>query len=457
MAKPAPEPHVSSPSGRSPWIRRWLDIQPGEGAQVAFAIGFFFSTLCGYFMVRSVREAMGVEGGMSSLYQLFYATLIVMFIAHLALGGVMTRLRRSGFVPFLFRFLALNLLAFAAIRHFSPDRIGPAIGKTFYVWLSVANMFLTTLFWGLLADGFSLHQAKRLFPIIGVGGTLGAVCGSWIAKSAGLSAIGLMIGAAILWEVAVQAARHLERSFRESSGSEGSSPAGGVTSDKTDRDNVSPRIGGDAWDGVKTVARSPYLIGICTYIGCMAIGNTLLYFTQARIVAEANPGDTQPLFARIDLWTNLATLFVQLFITGRLTRVLGVAPMLLALPAVTMLGLAALAWFPEPLAFLYPVYPLYGALLLVQAIHRGTRYAVARPARELLFTVVRRRDKYRAKSFADTVCYRGGDALGTVADKAAGTLSVTVSTMPLFALPLVLLWGTVSVLLAIGQRRRLAE
>ncbi|MEL6796952.1 MAG: Npt1/Npt2 family nucleotide transporter [Planctomycetota bacterium] len=438
---------------------RLLRAREGELLPLMLAAAFFFCVLFGYFLIRPVREAMGVERGMSELQSLFYVTAGVSLLVAMGFGTLVHRFDRRRFIATGFRLVMLCLVVFAGVRLGFGEELKAATGRVFYVWLSVVNLFLTSVFWAFMADVWSLDQAKRLFPAIGVGGTLGAIAGStvpWtlserIASLAEqstrltgdqLSAAALMICAAVMLEAAVRFMRVLDRrvpvkQHDTRQASEGSSFDGvGLV------------------DGVLLVARSPYLIGIGLYIGLIAVSSTLVYFTQAELVTDAEDElvGRIALFGKLDLLAQACTLAVQLFITARVIRWIGVGGTLAVLPAITVGGFAFL-WLVSSRGDAEP-WRVFAVFAVFQAVHRAGRYAVARPARETLFSVLSRDEKYKAKTVVDTFVYRGGDVAGTgLYSVLAGASALTVGSIAFAAAPLAAMWAMVGLGLAVGQSR----
>jgi len=269
----------------------------------------------------------------------------------------------------------------------------------FYVWFSVFNLFATMLFWALMADRFSLEQSKRFFALIAVGGTLGAIFGpalaSLLARPLGTPAL-LLVSAGFLilaLAAAVGVARSQPMDGGETRGD--GAPHG--------REGVEERaiIGGSAWQGLKAVFHSPYLLGIEGYVIVMTIMATLLYFTRLQMVATiGEDADLRTtLFARIDLYTQLATLLLQALVAGRLMKRFGVHLTLMLLPLTVVLGFIGLA-----------IVGTLAALIVFEAAFRAVQRAMTRPARETLYTVVSREDKYKSKAFIDTFGYRGANS-----------------------------------------------
>ncbi|MEQ8770246.1 MAG: Npt1/Npt2 family nucleotide transporter [Phycisphaerales bacterium] len=424
-------------------------VRPGEWAALLLSGGFFFLLLFGYFLLRPVREAMGVERSMGDLRWLFGVTCVASLGAAVLFGGLVSRLDRARFIAWAFRGVVACVVAFAAVRVGFGDLFDGGVklwsGYVFYVWLSVVNVFMTSVFWAFMADVWRLEQGKRLYAAIGVGGTIGALLGSTFAWQ-WVEVIGApvqMLIAAVLFEGAVWVMRALDR--RSSGG------AGGLVR------HEKHAMGGSWVEGVRAVARSPYLLGVGAYIVLMAVSSTLIYFTQAELVSDAEDELTSriALFGQLDMWTQAATLFVQLFITGQLMKRAGVGVTLGVLPVVTVLGFAALALVGSREGV--EAWQVFAVFAAFNAIHRATRYAVARPARETLFSVVSEREKYKAKPVVDVFLYRGGDVAGVGVSAGLGALALGLGGMAMAAAPLGVVWVIVSFFLARGQSWRASQ
>lgn len=413
-----------------------LPVGAGEWRSVGLSFAYFFLVLFGYFLLRPVREAMGVERSMDDLRWLFTVTCIASLVVAVAFGGLVARLDRARFIWVGHVLVAACLSVFVAARWAVEDTQRVYVGYAFYVWLSVVNLFLVSVFWAFMADIWRLEQGKRVFPVIAVGGTLGALTGSsfvwWLAERIGVDwQMGLAAGCFLLTTPLVWG---LDRGDRAERG---------------DR-RAAERVGGDWWAGLALLARSPYLLGTGLYVVLMTVSSTLLYFTRAEFVADASEELRQrvSMFAQMDAWTQGATLFVQLFVTGRLMRRLGVGATLAVLPLVTVAGFGLLAWLERRPGV--EGWQLFGAVAGFSAVHSATRFAVARPSRETLFSVVSAEEKYKAKPVIDLFLYRGGDVAGAwMTGLAAGLWG-----MLMLALPLAAVWGGLCVALGAAQRRR---
>ncbi len=393
---------------------------------------YFFCVLGGYYLLRPLREDMGLAGGVRNLPWLYSANLAVMLALAPVFGWITTRLARRVFVPWIYRFFLLTFVGFYLAWRWLPAGADVTLGRAFYIWVSVFNMWAVSLFWSVMADRWGLDRSKRVFGFIAVGGTVGAALGSWITSSAiaGGADRGLLIlAAAAVLEVVARLGRRLVGQA-EAAAPQASAASGGV------------------WSGITAVARSRYLLGIAAYIFLFTVTSTFLYFTKAKIVAAAaaDSASRTVLFGHIDLWTNLATLALQLGLARWLMARVGVGWTLLVLPVVTVLGFGALA--------AAPVMPV---LVLFEMVRRAGNYALTRPARETLFTVVPVDQKYKAKSFIDTFVYRGGDVVGALAEKALAGLALGIAGVAGAVVPIAAAWGAVGLALGAAQRRRAAN
>ena len=443
-------------------IARILNIKKEELPLALLSVVFFFCVLCGYYFLRPVRDAMGVSRGMDELRWLFLGTSGVSLVLVLAFGGVVARMDRRRFIPVAYVFVILCLFVFSGmliadgaaggglIGSDSETAVARVVGYVFFVWLSAINLFVTSVFWAFMVDIFDLNQGKRLFAFLGIGGTLGALAGgsatnaiSGMTESVYLPA-GLMLTGAALFGAAIVVMLVLDRLALASEHSrltvEGA--AASVTEDQ-----ALPReeIGGTFWEGAKAVATSPYLLGIGAYIVLMAISNTLIYFTQANVILENTDTFSQRVsgFAQFDMLAQIATLLTQIFVTTRVIKRIGVGWTLAILPLVTMAGFAILS-----------IWTLYGVMMIFQAVHRATRYAVSRPARETLFSVVPPSEKYKAKPVVDVFLYRGGDVAGVGVDGLFAAMGMTLAWVAAATVPMAGMWAMLCVALGRAQQRR---
>jgi len=416
-------------------LARAVDLREGEGPALGLASAYFFLLLASYYVIRPLRDEFGVRGSESALSWLFVGTLLGTAALNPLFSELVTRLTRKVFVPVVYRVLLGTLVLFWALLSFAPEGWRLPVAQAFFIWASVFNLFAVSVFWGFLADLFRPEQGKRLFGFIAVGGTLGAVAGAALTASlAGpLGPTNLILLAAVLLEGAVFCVRGLVRHFHVDDSTRAAAPG-------AEPEGVPP--GSGALSGLATVSRSTYLLAISLFLLFFTVSSTFLYFEQARIVKATftDSAARTAWFARIDLWVNLLSAFTQLFLAGRVVRLLGVGGTLVALPVLTLAGFAALA-----------VSPTAGILALVMVTRRAGNFALFRPAREVLFTVLPREEKYAAKSFVDTFVYRFGDVVGAFADKGLRALGAVGATLAGLFLPVAILWALLSAWL--GRRQ----
>jgi AAA family ATP:ADP antiporter len=391
-------------------LARLVDARENESVPMLLAAAQFFCLLFGYFMVRPLRETMGLRGGVDEVRVLFQVTIGVMIVGNLAYGLVASRVGRRALVPGVYGAVVLSMGGFLAWMLAAGEGESVWLWRVFYVWLSVINVFTVSVFWQLLADVFTLEQGKRLFGFIGVGGTTGAIAGSTYAWELAdrIGTFGLMVSASALFIAAGVIALVLCRAV----GPGPSEPA---------RAGVEGRaVGGRAWSGLTRLFADRYLGGVGLLVLLFTIGSTLLYFEKLRIVGLAVEGDADRtrLFAGIELAGQVLTVVLQVLLTGRLMRWLGVGALLAVVPLVTVFGFGALGFFP-----------VLTVLTVFEATRRAGNFALTKPARETLFTVVPREDKYKAKAGIDTFVYRGGDSIGTGIDGLLARLGAPVAAV----------------------------
>ncbi|GJG97792.1 NTP/NDP exchange transporter [Cupriavidus pauculus] len=417
--------HTPEPNPDPPRTGRLLGVRAGEMPAVAAAFLFFFCLFASYFMLRPVRETMGIAGGVKNLQWLFTATFVVMLAAIPFYGACCKWLPRRRFVPWVYGFFIANLLAFAFATRAVPDNVW--LARVFYVWLSVFNLFVVSVAWSLMADVFRPEQARRLFALIAAGasagGLAGPVLGGWLVGGIGLT--GLMLLSAALLAATLPGVGFLFR-WRRRMGAglvDGPSPAG--------QDPAQP-VGGGLWAGLVLVMRSRYLLGISLFVILLATASTFLYFEQARLVSEAFPTRAQQtqVFSALDATVQGLTILVQIFFSGRVARRYGVAALLTAVPLAVTVGFLVLA-----------MWPTFGVLAAAMIVRRVGEYALLRPGREMLFTVVDPETKYKAKNVIDTAIYRAGDAVSAWVKTAIDALSGHPATVALAGAALAIAWA----------------
>jgi ATP:ADP antiporter, AAA family len=414
------------------WLWRWVPGTPAERGAAVWSFAYFFMLLAGYYVLRPLRDQMGIAGGVKVLPWMFTATFVTLLAAQPLYGQLVAKVPRRRFIPIVYHFFVANLVLFWLLLVFKVEPV--AVARVFFVWVSVFNLFAVTVFWSFMADMFTSEQGKRLFGFIGAGGTAGALLGPsiTIALSVPLGPANLLLVAAVLLEVAVYCVYRLERIAVPAQ-----QEAGGEQ-----------RIGGSALAGFAEVLRSPYLLGVAGWVSLLSFGATILYFAQANLVSSGvqGAGAQTRVFASVDLAVNVLTLATQIVITGPFLKRFGTAFAASALPAVYVVGFAVLA-----------LVPALTVVLVFQVVQRWANFAIANPARQLFYTVVNRDEKYKAKNLIDVVVYRGSDALyGWVFD-GMQALGLKLAAIAVCALPVSMAWIALSAALGRTQERRAAS
>jgi ATP:ADP antiporter, AAA family len=390
-------------------VLRVLRAEPRELPAIGLAFAYFFLVLCSYYMLRPLRDTFGVALGKQEVQRLFTLTFFVMLLLVPLFGWLCTRLSRSAVLPIVYGFFALNLAWFSV-------QLEP---RVFYVWVSVFNLFVVSVFWSFMADLFSTEQSSRLYGAIAAGGSCGALTGPLLVRAfvSEIGDTGLLLAAAGLLFLAVPCILALGRWARANPRS-GDPPA-------------EQPMGGSILAGARAALGSRFLLAICVYLFCYTVLSTALYLQQLEIVPRVIPdrtGQTR-LFAGIDFTVNALTLLLQLLAFARLTRWLGPAWMLALMP---LLSLAGFAWLGAA--------PTLTALVVFGVTRRVGEFAISKPVREALFTAVPREDRYKAKNFIDTVVYRGGDVFSIWAFGALTAAAAAAATGVALAWTAVAFW-----------------
>ncbi len=420
-------------------LRRWVEwalpATPPERAAALWSFAYFFALLAGYYVLRPLRDQMGIAGGVKNLPWLFTATFVTLVVAQPFYGALVAKLPRARFIPVVYHFFVANLVLFWLLLTL---RVGAVIvARVFFVWVSVFSLFAVAVFWSFMADLFTAEQGKRLFGFIGAGGTAGGLLGPVITifLSVPLGPVNLLIAAAVLLELAVFCVHRLERAATTPAATQAPARA------------EPQRVGGSAFAALPELLRSPYLLGIGGWVSLLSFCATIVYFEQANIVSAAvhGAGAQTRIFAGIDLSVGLLSLATQVFATGQLLKRFGTGIAAGALPAVYVVGFAALA-----------LAPTLAVVVTLQVAQRWMNFAIANPARQVFFTVIGREEKYKAKNLIDVVIYRGSDALyGWVFDSLQG-LGLKLGAIALCAWPIAAGWLLLSAVLGRAQERRAA-
>jgi ATP:ADP antiporter, AAA family len=412
-------------------LNRLAQVQPGEWPAVLWSFAYFFCLLCSYYVLRPVRDEMGIQAGVGNLPWLFTATFFAMLAVTPLFGWVSSRFPRRQFLPWVYLFFVANLLLFHVLF-----REKAALGlttKAFFVWVSVFNLFVVSVFWSFMADLYDTHEARRLYGLIAAGGSLGAIAGptltTTLAMPLGPVNLLLISGGFLLGAVFC-----IERLGKWS--------LARITPGQPPRRDTA--VGGGVLDGIKLVAGSPYLLGICLYVALYSMLSTFLYFQQQQIVKATIAFSEQrtALFAAMDLAVNSLTLALQLFVFSRFLRRFGLAAGLALIPLFSVAGFLALGFAP-----------VLAVLIVFGVVRRAGEFAIAKPTRETLFNALSPDEKYKAKNFMDTAVYRAGDMASGWIFTGLQYAGLALAGISFLSAPLAAIWAGIGLWLA--RRHRL--
>jgi len=414
-------------------LARVVRALPGELKPVLLSFGYFFFVLACYYVLRPVRDEMGIRSGVRNLPWLFTGTFVASLIIAPIYAALVAKLKRSVFIPSVYGFLILNIVAFWALLTAGAYAAQTAV--VFFVWITVFSVFAVSVFWSFMADLYTSDQAKRLYAVIAAGGALGGFAGSAtvtsLAKVIGPS--NLLLVAAVLLGLALACAMALERT----------PIAKGPTRQKAD---AAAGVGGGWLSGVATILKSPYLGGIALWVFLLSLANTFAYYMQAQVISDANldTASRTQIFGAIDLATNILIPLTQLLITGFLLKKAGIGPTLAIVAAVAAAGFLALA-----------AMPVLAMVIAVQVAYRAGSFALSNPAREALWPVVDRADKYKTKNVVDNVVFRGGDVANSwIYNALSASAGLGTAAIALIGATVSAGWIVVSLVLGRAQAAR---
>ncbi|HVO48751.1 MAG TPA: MFS transporter [Steroidobacteraceae bacterium] len=393
-------PADAGPSSRqSPlvaFIHRLVVVQPGEMPALLASFATLFCMFSSYTILRPIRDTMGITSGLEKLPYLFWGTFIAMLALQPVYGWLTSRLRRTEFLPAVYAFFTLNLLAFYLWFHLQQDHTW--IARAYFIWVSVFNFFIVAVFWSLMADVFTREQAGRMFGFIAAGASTGGLVGPLVASrlAVPLGTINLLLISAVLLGTSLIFMMRVIRWHRQF----------GIGAPGQEADT---RLGGGVLAAFRQVVQSPYLLGIALFVIALSWVTTFLYLEQQAFVKKifASSDERTRFFSEVDFWVQCSSLLTQTVLFGRLSRWVGHRAMLASVPLLMTVGYAVFA-----------LVPVFSVLVGVLAVRRVGEYAITRPCRDSLFTVCTREEKYKAKSLIDTFIYRGGDATSASAYEA---------------------------------------
>ncbi|OLB09508.1 MAG: hypothetical protein AUH10_14265 [Gammaproteobacteria bacterium 13_2_20CM_66_19] len=417
-------------------LRRLVVLQPGEAPALLASFATLLCMFASYTILRPVRDALGITSGLEKIPYLFWGVFIVMLVLQPLYGWLTSRFPRAVFLPWVYGFFIANLLGFYVWFRLGADRTW--IARTYFVWVSVFNLFVVAAFWSLMADLFTREQAGRVFGFIWAGASTGGLIGPFVAHELAvpLGASNLLpISAALLAVslVLMIAVIRLQRT-----------QAAAVRVEEPPQADAA--LGGSLWAAFGQVVRSPYLLGIALFVLLMTWVSTFLYLEQQAFVAKAfaTADERTRFFGGIDFWVQAASLLMQLLFFGRLFKWVGLRAMLVSVPVIMTAGYALVALAPG-----------FMVLVVVYAVRRVGDYALTRPCRDALFTVVSREEKYKAKSLIDTFVYRGGDALsGSLYKELTGSFGAGPAAIGWLGAAISALWSVLALALGKAQEQR---
>ena len=400
--------------------------QPHELGAVLWAFVYFFALLAGYYVLRPLRDEMGMQIGAAKLQESFTGVFLTMLAVAPLFGWLNQRVARRTLLPWLYGFFIVNLLGFYTVLEARGEQ-GPLVARAFFVWVSVFNLFAISVFWSFMADLFTTEQAKRLYGFIAAGGTLGALTGPLI--TAGLvTLLGpkhlVLVSAGLLGVVIVAIFRLRAWALRWD-----------VQHHVVRDEGETEALRGSIWSGLIDVARSPYLRGICWFLLSYALLSTFLYFQSADLLPKhvSGSGERTRLLAQVDWVVNLIALLFQLLAFNRVIERLGIRFTLAAMPAVSLVGYALLA-----------MHPAVAVLVSFGVLRRAGEYALSKPGRETLFNVLPPDQKYKAKNVIDTLVHRTGDTASAWVYSSLRALGLGSTQIAWVAVPVATAWLMVS-------------
>lgn len=395
-------------------LSRVVDVQRDEVAALLASFAMFFLLLSAYYIVRPVRDEMGVTVGKDAIHHLFSIVFVVMLAAVPIFGFVASKFPRRIVLPSLYAFFALNLVGFWAL--FKTHGAGTYSAGAFFVWASVFNLFVVSLFWSLMSELWSNDEATRLYGFVAAGGSAGAVAGPLLTRGlvTYVAPVDLLALSAVLLAASMVMSLYLRRVRQARAG------------------GAAEAVGGGIFDGVARLLQSPYLAHIALFVFLANIVGTMFYMEQSRLVGATilDSAERIRFFAGRDMIVSVATILIQLLGTAAIMRRFGLTAALMALPVTAALGILALGYAPT-----------LWVVAAVMVAERVSAFALANPAVKVMYTLTSADEKYKVQNFVDTVVYRGGDAasgwLFAAVSRGAGFSAVAT---PLVALPLAAIW-----------------
>ncbi len=372
------------------YINKAAKIEANEIRAVMISFAFIFSLLAAYYIIRSVRDGMSSDWSDAELSTIWTFTFFISFLVVSFYGYICSKIRFKYLVPGVYGFFALSFVLLFLLINFFPEL--NLINQIFYVWVSVFSLLNISVFWSFMADTYNKEQAKRLFAFIASGSSLGAIFGPTISLlfASRLGSNSLVLISAVMLIIPMMIAMSLNKIKA------------------TDLDNTSSsefnesEMSGKFWDGFAELLKPPLakniLLGIGIFIVLYSGLSTFVYFAIKNILTDIDQDTRTEIWAGIDLAVNVLGVFIAMFGTSRLAKRFGLSVTLSLVPGIIILGM-----------FILALSPILWVVVGLQVVRRAGEYAITKPAREMLFTLVERESRFKAKSVIDVVVYRAGD------------------------------------------------
>lgn len=402
-------------------------IEPREFKATALSFAFVFVLMAAYFILRPVRNAMASEWTDAELSQLWTGTFFFSLIAVSVYGGIIPRVKFRYLVPGVYVFFTLSFFAFYLGAMFVENRV--YVDKAFYVWLSVFSLFHVSVFWSFMSDIFNRKQAPRLFAFIAAGSSIGAITGPAITAvfAEALGTYNLMLVAATMLLIPIPIIAVLNRLKVTELGNEE------VRADLS----LQQQIGRNPFAGFTLFFTSSLLFGIGLFIFLYVSMGTFVYFGLKNLMEAYDDAAREQMWALIDLTVNTLAVLTALFVTSRLTTRLGMSATLALVPSCIVLGFLIVA-----------ISPILVVVIGLEIARRAGNYAITRPGREMLFTIVNREMRFKAKPVIDIVVYRGGDMVWAWAFTGLTTVAgLGMTGVAVVGTGIALAWAVVAALL----------
>ena len=376
-----------------------LDIPRGQMSSLLKAFFFFFSVLCSWYVIRPVRNEMAVQAGLENIPVLLSIVLLVMLFANPIYSWVVSKIKKDRIVVYVYLFFILNLLCFLLGWNFLDEAGRAWIAKVFYIWCNVYSFFVVSIFWVAMINFFQSQEAKKYFGFISAGGSLGAFTGSSIARYYSTEVCGTAsmsdwgpFSLIIVSIVALSIAMILSLGFKPT-----------TTNHPNNKEELEEKLGGTWMDPFRSVFSAPSVKNLTLYIILWTFVMTVSWMVALDIIQNwsSDPCERTAFFARIEQIVTPLTLICQFFITAFILRKIGVAAVLIAYGFILFAGLVA-----------YATFPVFTTVLVVVCILRVFEYGFNKPARETIFTVLKKQERYKSTVFMDTFFARSGETMG---------------------------------------------